>query len=481
MSGKNNDGKRTSRRSFVAGAAAGAFGAWALTSLPRRCFSDPDRPPWISEFYVNSFWFEAAGLYQETLNAPLTEKIKADIAIIGGGFTGLASAYHLKTRFPDKRIVVLESAYCGYGASGRNGGMAIPMHPLVFSIGKKEGPEAAAKFQALNAQGLEQIKVFVDRYQVDCDLEETGILVLALDEEKLESMAKEEKTGREIGLPVRLLDRQAVQKELKSERYAGGLNIGLGAIINPAKLARGMKRVVEGLGVEIYERTRVLSVEPGSKVWINTEQGEVESPVLVLAANGYTSKLGFFKNRYTPLGNYVIATEPLSAGQLDSIGWSGRQMLWDTRTEFDYFRLSADNRIVFGGELAPYYYGSELSSGNYKPSLRMLEESLFRTFPQLSGVRITHRWGGTLSMTLDMIPAIGVTGPNKNIFYGLGYSGEGVVFSQLAGMIISQLIAREETDLTRLSIVNRSMPFVPPEPLRYTGVSIYKKLLSAME
>lgn len=466
------------RRTFLAGAVVGAAGTWALTSLPRRLFQDKDRPPWISEFFLDNFWFDAAGLYGQPPHPPLQAAIKADIAIVGGGFTGLSSAYHLKKKFPEQRIVLLESAYCGYGASGRNGGMAIPIHPVAFSIAQEQGPEAARKFLSLNSQGLDLIKDLAASHGVHCDLEETGILILGMEEKHLENLAEWNQTAQQIGIQSKLLGRSEIEKELQTQRYAGGLNLQPGGILNPAKLARGLKTVVEGMGVEVFERTRVVSIAPGSRVRIRTEEGAVESPVLVLATNGYSAKLGFFKNRFIPLCNYVIATEPLTPGQLESIGWSGRQMLWDTRVEFDYFRLTADNRIVFGGELAPYFYGGEISSGNYPPSLRMLEQSLFTTFPQLSGTKITHRWGGTMAFTLDMLPSIGVTGPNRNIYYGLGYSGEGVVLTQLAGKIIGQLYAKEDTDLTRLLFVNRGLPLIPPEPARSASISLYKKILN---
>ncbi len=469
--------KRVSRRGFLAGLAAGGAGMYALTTLPRRVFMDPDRPAWVSEFFLDNFWFDSAGLYDEPLNAPLKSRIKADVAVVGGGFTGLSSAYHLSRKFPDKKIVLLESAYCGYGASGRNGGMAIPYHPEIYYIAEKQGAEAARKFKEVNAQGLDLIKELVQRHGINCDLEDTGVMVLGTSDKKMKELEEMNKWAGEVGIKSRILNQREVRSELKSERYLGAQNISAGAIINPAKLARGLKKAVEGQGVEIFERTPVISIKAGSSIRINAEQGEVEAPALVLGLNGYSGKLGFFRNRVMPLCNYVIATEPLSPAQMDSIGWSGRQMLWDTRTEFDYFRLTADNRIVFGGELAPYFFGAELSSGNYKPSLKMLEQGLLKTFPQLAGIKITHRWGGTMAFTLDLLPAIGVTGPNRNIFYGLGYSGEGVALSQLAGKIISQLYGKEDTDLTRFLLVNRKMPLLPPEPIRYPGLALYKKYL----
>jgi glycine/D-amino acid oxidase-like deaminating enzyme len=479
MSGgqENNHGTRFSRRSFITGAALGAAAGAAAVALPRKFFRDPARPEFLSEYYVNGFWLESAGFEDQPPNKPLLErKLSADIAIIGGGFTGLASAYHLAKRFPSKKIIVLETARCGFGASGRNGGQALPVHPVVEDIYKKEGVDAAKKFANLNRQGLEIIRSYVKDHGVQCDMEENGVLVLAYKEQDLEGLSKSHEIAKAMGRESRLLSRDEVKRELKSDRYFGGWRLGDGAILNPARLALGLKSVVESLGVQVFERTKVMSLTPGSKVRLETEFGEVQADAVVIGTNGYTQKLGLFKHRFAPLCNYVVATEPLSPAQVESIGWKGREAMWDTRTEFDYIRLSADNRIVIGGEHAPYFYGSGLSGGNYKPSLEMLEQSILKTWPQLAGVKVTHRWGGTMAFTLNFLPFIGVTGESKNIFYSLGYSGEGVCWSQLAGKIISELYAREETDLTKLLVVNHLPPYIPSEPLRYAGVTLYERL-----
>jgi len=229
--------------------------------------------------------------------------------------------------------------------------------------------------------------------------------------------------------------------------------------------------------VEVFEHTKVMRLWPGARVRIETEFGEVIADAAVIGTNGYSHALGRFRRRIIPLCNYVIATEPLSSTRLESIGWKGREAVWDTRTEFDYLRLSADNRIVIGGERAPYFFQNGFSTGNYKPSLAMLEESLLQTWPQLKGIQFTHRWGGTMAFTLDFLPTIGVMGDAKNIYYGVGYSGEGLGWTQLAGKIISQLYAREETELTKVRLVNRTPPYLPPEPWRYLGIQLVKRLL----
>ncbi len=469
-----------SRRSFIGGAVAGAAAAWGLSALNRSCVRDDARPPWVSEFFVDSFWLHEAGFYESRPNPPLKKgKVTVDVAVIGGGSTGVACAYHLARRFPDRRIVLLEAAGCGYGASGRNGGMVLPFHPFIGQVYRKDGPEAAHDFYRVNRQGLGLVNSIADEHGIDCEIENSGVLVAAMEEADMESLSESHGIAKDLGIESRLLDRDEIVREIKSGRYHGGWRIQEGAIINPAKFVIGMKNVVESMGVEVYERTKVVRIEPGARVRIETEFGEVVAGAVVIATNGYSHRLGLFKSGFIPLCNYILATEPLDADRLESIGWKGREAMWDTRVEFDYIRLSKDNRIVIGGELAPYFYGGGFSTGNYKPSLKMLEESLTMTWPQLEGIKITHRWGGTMAFTMDFLPLIGVTGDPKNVFYGVGYSGEGMGWSQLAGKIISELYAGEKTERTEFMLVNRRPVYIPPEPGRFYGLKLFKRVLAS--
>ena len=238
-----------------------------------------------------------------------------------------------------------------------------------------------------------------------------------------------------------------------------------------------MKELIQSMNVELFEQTRVTSILPGKTVVINTEFGEVHAEAVVLGTNGYSSNLGLFRRYMIPFVDYVIATEPLNSEQMASIGWEGREALSDNRNLFNYFRLSADNRIVFGGEIVKYYYADRPSSGNNKYILSLLEKRLLRIWPQLRGVKIAHRWGGTDSLTRDLLPLIGVLGDHSNIFYGVGYSGEGICWANLAGKIISQLYAKEDTDLTRFPLINRVPPYIPPEPFRKIGFDAHIKYM----
>jgi glycine/D-amino acid oxidase-like deaminating enzyme len=465
--------RRITRRAFVKGAAVGGVGMWAATALPRRAFvHDPHRPPQLYEYFLDSFWFDSVALYDEPINAPLKGRQQADIAILGGGFAGMSTAYNLIQRFPDKRIVLLEGACCGYGASGRNGGFADAGMPGLHSIYEDHGPEGARGYYDASLLGLKQIRGFVDDHGVDCDLEVNGAMSLATEEAQIPALEAQKRRYDAMGLPATLLDAAAVRRAVASERFVGGLHDPNHAILNPAKLARGMKRVIEALGVEVFERSKVMRLEPGATVRIGTEFGELTAATAVVTLNGYAPQLGLFRDRVVPICNYVVATEPLSAAQRAAVGWSGREGLADMRVQFMYLRLTADDRIVFGGEMSPYFYDSSPSSGNYEPALAKLRRSLLTTFPQLEGIRFTHGWGGTMGFTMDFLPSVGALDGAKNLFYAVGFNGEGVVMTQLAGKIVAQLIAGEDTPLTRLPIVGRRPPYVGPEPLRYLGVKL---------
>jgi glycine/D-amino acid oxidase-like deaminating enzyme len=346
-----------------------------------------------------------------------------------------------------------------------------------MEIYQKKGRDAARQYLAIDEQGPALVRSLIKGNRIDCDLEESGLIELAVDEHDMKKLAKHHEDWKSIGIESRIMNQEEIRQEMMSERYCGGLHKSRAAILNPAKFALGLKSASENLGVEIFECTKVVSIQPGTKNHIETEFGDITADTLILATNAYSHSIGYFKSRIFPMGTYIIATEPLNEERMASIGWKGREAMFDIRPDCNYFRLTTDNRIVIGGGLSPYFYSNGVSSGNYKPSLDKLESDFYQIWPQLKGIRITHKWGGTLAMTLDFHPTIGVTGDNRNIYYGVGYSGHGVSWSQLAGKIISQLYAGEDTELTRFLCVNKIPPYLPPEPFRKIGYHFYKKFL----
>jgi len=420
------------------------------------------KPPALYEYFLDNFWFKTAGLENEAINAPLRGSHKADVVIIGGGYTGLSSAYNIHKRFPDKKILLLEGACCGYGASGRNGGFCVAIS-LLDSCCKDS--EACKQNLDVSLHGINQIKECIVDYGLDCDFEENGTLDVAMDEAQAKVMEEEYHALKTWGLDVEMLHGKALEKEIKSPRYIAGLVTSQGAILNPAKLARGMKKIVEDMGVEIRERSVVTRVTPGKVHHVDTEFGDVKAPVVVLATNAYSHKLGFFKNRVFPFYTYIVATEPLSASQWEAIGWQNRRGLADYRVLFNYMIPSADGRIIIGGSDTKYYHKDGIAPGNNKSVSREIVRDLIRTFPSLEGIKIEHAWGGPTAGTRDFTPSVGVMGEHGNIYYGVGYN-EGVPSAQTGGRIIADLMAGEINEFTTHFVVNKEVPYAGPKVLR---------------
>jgi len=420
------------------------------------------RPPDLYEYFVDNFWFKAADLENQKINEPLRGSHKADIVIIGGGFTGLSSAYHIKGRFPEKKIVLLEGACCGYGASGRNGGFCIATSLLDWD---QIDPERRQKDLIVSTYGIKQIKKMISEHGVECNFEENGMLEVAMNEKQTQVLKEYANELKSFGFGSTFLQGEELEVEIKSPLFVSGLKIPDGATLNPAKLARGMKRVVEELGVEVWERSVVTRITPGKNHLVDTELGDIRAPIMVLALNAYANKLGFFKNRIFPISVFQIATEPLSRAQWDSVGWKNRQGLSDLRPLFSYSVPTVDGRIVMGGTDSMYYKNDALSSGNDKAVTRRIEENLFAFFPQLEGLRIEHAWGGTTAYTLGRIPSVGVMGDYQNIYYAGGFD-EGVPSTQTAGRIIADLMSGESNEFTSHFVVNRKVPYAGPASLR---------------
>jgi glycine/D-amino acid oxidase-like deaminating enzyme len=431
-----------------------------FSSLPNR--RKNLRPPDLYEYFIDNYWFKTIDLENQIINEPLRGSHKADIVIVGGGFTGLSSAYNIHKRFPNKKIIILEGACCGYGASGRNGGFCIATSLLDW---KQKNPERRKKDWEVSSFGIDQIKMVISDHGIECDFDENGMLEVALDEKQTQVLEEYQTELNSFGLASTMLTGKALENEIKSPLFVAGLRIPYGATLNPAKLARGMKKVVEKLGVEVRERTVVTRITPGKINHIDTELGDIQAPILVIALNAFAHKLGFFKDRVFPVSVHQIVTAPLNNAQWDSIGWKNRPGLSDMRALYSYSIPTTDGRILMGGSDFVYYDNDQISSGNDKTVTRKIMKNLFEFFPQLGGLQIEHTWGGTTAYTLGRIPSVGVMGDTKNIYYGLGFS-EGVPSTQTAGRIIADLMAGERNHFTDHFIVNRKIPWAGPRPLR---------------
>jgi glycine/D-amino acid oxidase-like deaminating enzyme len=306
---------------------------------------------------------------------------------------------------------------------------------------------------------------------------ENGMLTLAMTEEEARWLEDRAQWEKAFGLEATLLQGASLEAEIRSPSFIAGLLLPQNATLNPAKLARGLKRVVEAGGVEIRERSVVTRIVPGRVHRVETEQGRIDAPVIVLAMNAYAPKLGLFRNRVFPLCSYIIATQPLSGEQWESIGLQRRRGFGDMLPQFFYAAPSRDGRIVIGGVDYPYYRNDGLSRG-FNASVRdALIERLLCVFPQLEGIEIDHSWGGAMSGTRDLTPSVGVIGPYENVYYGVGFF-EGVPTTQTAGRIIADLMAGERNEFTEHEIVNRKIPYAGPQLVRNIAVPVLKTLVT---
>ncbi|MEZ5343626.1 MAG: FAD-dependent oxidoreductase [Acidimicrobiales bacterium] len=324
----------------------------------------------------------------------------ADLCVIGGGYTGLWTAILAKERDPSRDVVVLEAATCGSAASGRNGGF----FESSLTHGAAQGLDRFAKevafLEQLGLDNLNAIEAFVEKYRIDCDWERNGVIDVLTDVALLDDLQHSYHELVGLNQDVELFDRERMQAEVHSPTYQAGMyRKRRAAICDPARLAFGMKDVALDLGVRIFEDTKATDIAAeGHGVRVQAGYGSIRSARVALATNAFPPLVKSMKRRIVPVYDYCLATEPLSAQQLDSIGWRGRQGLGDTTNQFHYYRLTQDNRIIWGGYDAVYYFGNKMGQAlEQRPeTFSLLSQHFHTTFPQLEGLGFSHAWGGAI-------------------------------------------------------------------------------------
>ncbi len=419
------------------------------------------------------YWLDQPGA--PVPRPPLNGTDSADLAVIGGGFSGLWTALLAKERDPARDVVLIEGRKIAWAGSGRNGGFCSASLTHGIANGLDRFPGEIATLERLGRQNLDQIERSIASYGIDCDFARTGELSVATAPWQLDGLAQTAAAGRALGADLRLLDAGQARDELNSPTYLGALWDAEGcATVDPARLAWGLRRACLAAGVRIYERTPVLAIERGrGGLELKSAEGTVFADQVALAAGAFAPLLRRLRYYLVPVYDYVLITRPLTPAQLASVGWRNRQGVGDSGNQFHYYRLTGDTRILWGGYDAVYYYGSKIAAGlDRRPeTFAALAEHFYATFPQLDGIEFTHNWGGVIDTCTRFCAFFG-TARGGRLAYVAGYTGLGVGASRFGASVMLDLLSGQSTELTELELVRtRPLPF-PPEPLRAAGIGL---------
>lgn len=434
----------------------------------------------LSDVEHNVYWLDRPGAPNP--ETPLLADTDADLLVVGGGFTGLWTAICAKDRNPERDIVLIEAENIAFGGSGRNGGFISASLTHGLAHGEHIWPTEMPDLVRQGRENLQAIAKFVDRENIDADLRLVGKTAIALTPHARSQLPNMLELHMKWGEDAELLDQAAMDDDVHSPTYLGGLRVRSGGgLMDPAKLSWGLKASALKRGVRIFENTKATSIsaDRDGSIAAQTPLGSIHAKNVAIATNGFTPLLKRLKYRMLPIFDHVLVTEPLTTSQLEAIGWRENQGLTDIGNQFHYYRRTPDDRILWGGYDAIYH-----RRNNTDPALeqrdsshRLLAAQFLTTFPQLEGIRFTHKWAGIIDSTSRFTPAFG-TAMNGKLAYAVGYTGLGTASSRFGALTMLDLLDKEQTERTRLTMVTRKpLPF-PPEPLRYPLVQFTRSRLA---
>jgi glycine/D-amino acid oxidase-like deaminating enzyme len=422
---------------------------------------------------LRTSWSDAAPVpfWLDTSDRPparpaLEASLRTDLAVVGGGFTGLWTALMAKERDPGRDVVLIEGGRIAGEATGRNGGFCSSSLTHGEANARKRWPEEYDQLHRLGLDNLDEIAATIERYGIDCDFQRTGELAVAT---RPHELADHDPAATDF------LDADALRQEVDSPTYLGGTwDRESTAMLDPARLAWGLAAAAEAAGVRIVEHTPVTGLTAhDDRITLVTATGTVLADRVALATNAFPSLLKRLRFHTVPVYDYVLMSEPLTDQQLASIGWRHRQGISDSGNQFHYYRITAGNRILWGGYDAIYHFGRRiLPTYEHRPrTYATLAAHFIETFPQLADLRFTHHWGGVIDTCTRFCAFFG-TAHRGRVAYATGYTGLGVGASRFGANVMLDLLSGEETERTRLEMVRtRPMPF-PPEPLAWLGIKI---------
>jgi glycine/D-amino acid oxidase-like deaminating enzyme len=402
----------------------------------------------------------------------LDATITTDLVVVGGGFCGLWTAIIAKQRQPGRDVVLVEADRIGWAASGRNGGFVEASLTHGPENGDLHFRDELPLLDRLAGENFTAFRETVASHGIDAEWEETGVLTVATEPHQVDDLrdAAGEHSDFVTDAALRALG--------DSPLYRAGLFDTHGvAYVHPAKLAWGLARLAEQLGVRIFENTRATGLTMrADRVVVRAENASIDAAHVALATNAFPSLipgLGLFT---VPIYDYVLMTEPLTKAQLRDIGWTGRHGITDSSREFHYYRKTKDDRILFGGFDAVYHRGRKIRpEQDQRPeTFRRLADHFFSTFPQLTGIRFTPTWGGVIDMSTQLVAFHG-TAKRGRVAYSAGYTGLGVAATRFGAEVMLDLLEGRETERTRLKMSRRLPIPIPPEPLAYPLIQLMRR------
>jgi glycine/D-amino acid oxidase-like deaminating enzyme len=415
--------------------------------------------------------------------AALDKNIQCDLLIVGAGFTGLWAAIHAKETNPERDVVIIEAQSIAIGASGRPAAILSTsvMHGLANA--SRLYPNEMDELERLGKENMDAFKATIERYNIDCDIEWGGELTVAIGDEGLPDIESEYKLYTKYGHDAHLLDKAAVQNEINSPLFHGGLwSKERSGTVHPAKLAWGLKKAAIKLGVQIYENSPLVSsthLKPG--VLVLTPQGSVKANKVLLATNAFAAGSSKITRRVSAIRDRIVVTEPLTDQQMKEIGWKNRQGIYDTRTQLNYMRLTADNRILFGGRLG-YFFNNDTdpkadkTADNFYP----LVVAFYKTFPNLKTIKFSHAWSGPIALTTRMAVHYQHYYQGDMIYAG-GYSGFGVTATRFGARVGLAVLDKTNIPETKLGFATSLPGYIPPEPFRWIGAKITMYALDTID
>jgi gamma-glutamylputrescine oxidase len=464
MNDKNEfttDRRKFLKASVAVGAAVAVAGAAVNTAFPKLA-------PEKMVFEANhSHWAKAL----PTANPPLLVDLEVDVAVIGGGFTGLSSAFYTKKNLAAGCVALLEATRCGNGASGRNGAMLLTATEDRY-MEWSGNPALDKRIYDLTVENSRRLSALSAQLNFDTEIELNGALQMCNTQEIADRGRQYIEKTRRAGFPVEFWNQKMIAETLGTTAYPAALYDPNSGQLHPGKLVGLFKSAATSAGVEIYETTPVVHVEEGERITLTTANARtVRARSVILATNAYSSRLGYLRQATTPVFDYVGITAPLAEDRLTQIGWKSRIPFNDSRTEVFYLGLTKDNRIHIGGGPVDYVFNNGIQEpAGAEKRFEGLRAELGRIFPSLAGEPFETTWSGAVDMSLDQTSSVGQMGKHGNIYYAIGFSGHGVNLASIYGRVLADLIHGKAKDWAWLPYLNRAIPYIPNEPFRWLGI-----------